>query len=270
MNSSQISSLVGHSQTNMSISDSVSATVNFCSRHRAVVAIGLLLSFLLSQAETKGQGVEVTDSFNSYNNPGDDSVGGWNHYDPGTAGGQTNSWTFPSDGSGGKGYRLYGPASACENLINRGGSYRSEQYGEFFESVDIINLDATRLGSAFFLGGRIASPGAGTTSGYLAALSASTPQARQGLFVDIAFTSEINSTIIDEYRGGAALTSIFPASRKLRAVMSGVTNLIKSEIYDYTDLLEPLVKINFQDGTANASAHTSGENLIGWLNLDFN
>src|SRR5437764_74755 len=156
MNSSQISSLAGHPQI-MSSTHSVPTTSNSCSRHRAIVAMGVLLLFFLSQAGTKGQGVEVIDNFNSYTNPGDDVAGGWNHYDPGTAGGQINSWTFPSDGSGGKGYRLFGPASACENLINRGGSYRSEQYGEFFESVDIINFDATRLGSAFFLGGRIAS-----------------------------------------------------------------------------------------------------------------
>src|SRR5437762_1137565 len=100
------------------------APLGGCSPGQATLAMGLLLSVLLLPGRTQGQGLEVSDSFDSYNNPGDDLVGGWAHYDPGAAGGQTNSWSFPADGSGGKAYRLIGPPSACVNNINRGGSYR--------------------------------------------------------------------------------------------------------------------------------------------------
>src|SRR5205814_4510133 len=164
-----------------------------------VLALAASVAFLRSATIIKGQGVEVSDKFDSYNNPGDDLAGGWNHYDPGTGGGQTNSWTFPSDGSGGKGYRLYGPASACENLINRGGSYRSEQYAEFFESVDVINFDANAFGSLFAMGSRIGPPAPsapGELTGYISGTTVGSPLARQAFVANIEFTAEIVSTVL--------------------------------------------------------------------------
>ena len=43
--------------------------------------------------------------------------------------------------------------------------------------------------------------------------------------------------------------------------------MCKAELYDATDLLEPLARINFEDSTGNN--HSSGGNLLGWLNLEF-
>ena len=232
------------------------------SRGRKIFAMGLLLSVLVLPGLVQGQ-VEVIYDWNGTNDVG------WLHYDPGTAGGQTNSRTFPPDGSGGAAYRQVGPNnSSCVNIINRGGAYRSEQYTEFFQSVDIVNFDPNTIGSLFSLGSRITTPGAGTTSGYIAGYFAGDPRARQEIFGNIEFTSEITSTVLNPYRGGRALTSRFPPSRKLRAVFSGINDTFKTELYDQTDLLEPIVRINFQDGY-NAAAHPNGANAIGWINLEF-
>src|SRR5207253_8833333 len=71
------------------------------------------------------------------------------------------------------------------------------------------------------------------------------------------------------YRGGTAVTSQFPPSRQLRATFSGTNVAMKAELYDRTDLLEPIVRINFEDDV-NPTAHSAGENLIGFLNVDIN
>src|SRR2546425_10356111 len=77
-------------------------------------------------------------------------------------------------------------------------------------------------------------------------------------------SSEFISTVLDPYRGGAALMANFPPSSPVRAVFSGSVNLFKAELYDRTDLLEPLVRANFQD-FLHSDTHTSGENAIGWI-----
>ncbi len=197
---------------------------------------------------------------------------GWGHYDPGAALGQVNTRTFPADGSGGTGYRQYGPGTSCANIINRGGAYRSEQYQEFFQSVELSDYDPMMDASSIFVGSRITPPSPsapGQLSGYTTIYAPGSPRARQGLLANIEFTAEITSNFLDLYRGGAAPVTQIPPGRKTRVVFSGLNDTCKAELYDVTDLLEPLVRINFQDSTANVGAHTTGENLLGWLNLEF-
>src|SRR6185295_5372811 len=163
------------------------------------------------------------------------------------------------DGAGGFAYRQLSPGTTCANIITRGGIYRSEQYGQFFESVELNNYDANRVDSTVFLGARIAPPSPsapGQLSGYVTVYAPGVPRARQGFLANIEFTAEINSNFIDLYRGGATAISQIPPSRKTRLVFSGIdntgnpdVNLFTAEIYDVTDLLEPLGRINFQDAT---------------------
>jgi hypothetical protein len=58
----------------------------------------------------------------------------------------------------------------------------------------------------------------------------------------------------------------------VRIACSGITNLFRTEIYDRTDLLEPLVRINYQDfpgcGGNDPNTHAQGENFLGWANLN--
>src|SRR5437016_4270136 len=78
-----------------------------------------LLALLCLPFTVRGQVLSpVTDNFNSYTSPGDDTnvvSGGWLHYNPGregtTDGGQLTTWTFPDEGTGDKGYRMFGGPS---------------------------------------------------------------------------------------------------------------------------------------------------------------
>ena len=232
----------------------------------AWLALGLLLCLCVSPQAVKAQ--EITDNFDL----GVDA--GWQHYTPTTAGGAVPQYTFPNYGSG-KAYRMVGPALTCQGILQRGGSYRSEQYAEFFYSVDLVNWVPIYAGYALF-GGRIGPPGTLaplSTQGYMNGFLFGAPRQRQAALVNIEFTSEVISTVVDAWRGGASLCSVFPPSRPLRVAVSGTNDTFRTEIYDRTDLLEPLIRINYQDfphcaaSGGTTAVHLSGENLLGWLNL---
>src|ERR1043166_6813238 len=238
------------------------------SRHTLAAACRRLapMFLILGLAATVRGQVEVIYDWNSGNDIG------WGHYDPGSGLGQMNTRSFPTNSPGDQAYRQFSPGTTCANIITRGGAYRSEQYQEFFQSVEINSYDANRVDMTMLFGSRInpPSPSApGQLTGYVTAYAPGNLRARQGFLGCIEFTAEITSNFMDLYRGGAAPVTYIPPSRKTRLVFSGLNDTFKAELYDVTDLLEPLTRINFQDATGNASVHTSGENLIGWLNLEF-
>ncbi len=242
-------------------------------RVREVFALSLLLGSIVLPGMVKGQ-TDFSDNFNSYNNPGDDQANGWGHLDLGTAGAQVYTYTFPTNSNDtfpgtGKGFRTYGGPGACVNIINVGGVYRSEQYTECFVAADVINFEKYTLGSAAGMSARFKQiPGSAVNiQGYLGLISLGTPLQRLELMANIAFFQEITSTIVDGFRGGLNVTAQFPPSRRLRMVLSGITNSFQYAVYDAFDLLEPLAKINWQDTTAHESDRTVGENILGGLNL---
>src|SRR6266576_4904653 len=173
---------------------------------------------------------EVIYDFNSGNDIG------WGHYDPGAGLGQMNTRSFPNNTSpSDKAYRQYSPGTACANIITRGGAYRSEQYQEFFESVELSNYDPMMDVAATLLGARInpPSPSApGQLSGYVTAYSPGTARARQSFMASLEFTAEITSNFLDLYRGGAAPVTQIPPSRRTRIVFSGLNDTCKAELYD--------------------------------------
>jgi hypothetical protein len=232
----------------------------------AWLALGLLLGLFVAPHAVKAQ--EVTEDFNL----GLDL--GWQHYTPTSSGGAVPQYNFPNFDSG-RAYEMIAPAFTCAGFLQRGGSYRSEQYSEFFYSVDLVNFTRIYDGTALF-GGRIGPPGTLvplSTQGYMNGYLLGAPRLRQGILLNIEFTSEVLSTVVDAWRGGGALCSLTPPSRPVRLTFSGTNDTFRTEVYDRTDLLEPLVRINYQDfphclGTStNSVVHTSGENLIGWLDL---
>src|SRR5438067_23599 len=79
---------------------------------------GLFISLSLPVFTANGQ--EVSENFDLGADPG------WQHYTPTTAGGAIPQYSFPNNGSG-KGYRMFGPPATCQAVLQRGGSYRSEQ-----------------------------------------------------------------------------------------------------------------------------------------------
>ena len=145
------------------------------------------------------QGQEISDNFDV----GLDA--GWQHYTPTTAGGAIPRYTFPTYDSG-RAYRMEGPWLSCQGVLQRGAAYRSEQYTEFFYSVDLVNFVPSYSAYALF-GGRIGPPGnlaPLSTQGYMVAYLVGAPRQRQAALVNIEFTSEVISTIVDAWRGGAA------------------------------------------------------------------
>ena len=90
-----------------------------------------------------------------FNDPGTAEVG-WIHYNPT---GQSATWTFTPDDNGGYAYRMIGPPVTCEGLFNRGGSYRAEEYTDFFQAVDILNNNTNSYDSWAVVGARITDPG---------------------------------------------------------------------------------------------------------------
>ncbi|MBI3849470.1 MAG: carbohydrate-binding protein [Verrucomicrobia bacterium] len=233
-----------------------------------ILAVALLAS-LFSTSLVLGQA--INDNFDT----GTDV--GWQHYTPTTAGGAVPTYTFPPSSSGGLGYRHIYPPLTCQGLLQRGYAYRSEQYGTFSYSVDMVNWKDDFASTALF-GFRVGPPGTLaplSAQGCLTALTLAAPPQRQAVFLNlVAFSSEILSTVVDAYRGGGVLCSVFPPSRPLRIVCSGTNEVFKSEIYDRSDLLEPLVRISFQDFVhciatdQSSTPQATGENILGGLNLD--
>jgi hypothetical protein len=211
------------------------------------------------------QSITYSQDFSS----GPGSEAGWFHYNPAVDGGQTPTWTFPQDGSGGFAYRMTGPPMNCNGLFNRGGSYRTEQYADFFEAVDVLNFETNSFENFAVVGARITTPGALQTGGYFVLQSLGSPRVRQQIMGAMEFSGEVNATFLDLYSGGAALIATFGPSRQVRIAVFATNDVFTAELYDRTDLLEPIARIRFRD-EFNAQNHVRGGNLLGWLNLDFN
>jgi len=144
--------------------------------------VGMWSWLLVLPVTIKAQ--EITDNFDI----GTDV--GWQHYTPTTAGGAIPQYSFPTNDSG-KGYRMVGPPLTCQGVLQRGGAYRSEQYSEFFYSVDLLNFDPLYSTYAIF-GGRIGPPGnlaPLSTQGYMLAYMVGAPRQRQTVLANIEFTS---------------------------------------------------------------------------------
>ncbi|MBI3849210.1 MAG: hypothetical protein HY298_02805 [Verrucomicrobia bacterium] len=246
-----------------------SMRANISCRSRQMFA-GVTVCTLLGLASTVRSQTEVIEDFNNAIAP----APGWGNYDPGAGLGQPYTRTKVADGSGsvnGFAYRQFAPGTQCANIITRGGIYRPETYSTFFESVELNNFDAGMDAADFLFGARIgnAVSAPGQLTGYVTVYAPGTLRARQGLLANIEFVAEITSGFMDLYRGGAAPMAQIPPGRKTRLVYSGSGDTMKAELYDVTDLLEPLVRINFQDSSGNASSHTTGSDLLGFLNLEF-
>lgn len=225
-------------------------------RPMSILTIALVSCALCLPARVDAQ-QSVSDDFNN----GTDV--GWTHYDPepATTGGGID-YSFPDDGMGGSAYRMFGK-QATNNLalFQRGGSIRGEQYADFSMAVDIVNHNEKLVGNSAFLGARLTTPGALSTSGYIVAFSLGGPRNPQELMLAVQFTGEVNATTPDIDTGGASLMPYLPASRKLRCYFTGIGNNFISEIYDQTDLLEPIARSSFTDDT-----WASGQNGVGFLN----
>src|SRR5438046_1453848 len=124
----------------------------------SILALALILNALPS-----GLGAQTTycDNFDD----GNDTMPlpPWTHYDPLLPFGAGGTWSFTNGH-----YRIQAAASPDPGTVGqaRVGSIRSENYTNFYVSVDVVDWDDA-LHQFCGVAGRLATVGLGTTTGYL-------------------------------------------------------------------------------------------------------
>ena len=169
-------------------------------------------------------------------------------------------------------YQIINHGSFDESgIFTRGASIRNDATysGEFFVATDVVGwAPKETIGFAGpFILARVTTPGSLTTFGYLTTVLPGGPLSPQSLMGFVEFQSELQATGPDQYTGGTVLTAALDPAKGYRYVFhSGLPadlgGLLIAELYDLTDLLEPVARGVARDDLNNAS-HTSGVSGIG-------
>jgi len=179
----------------------------------------------------------------------------WAHYDP--LNGITAppaSFTFPSGH-----YRIVSPAQldpGCGAGPARAGSIRSEIYGSFYVSVDLIDWDDT-VRQVFGVIARANTVGLGTTEGYLFSyeLGGGTLPNTTGGDLDMSpLAGEAPLGQIETNSSGVHLTK----GKQYRMTFSGAGNYFIGRIFDLADPLVPIKTVLGTD-TKTPVPYTSGK-----------
>ncbi len=191
------------------------------------------LALVVTQAVVRGQ----SDNFNT----GTDT--GWTRFGLSSAGLPPGKYSFPSDGQGGKAYRIQVAAPPVPDAgPAREFTYRKDVvYTNFFVAVDILGWDNS-VNQAFGFLVRAGNIGLGQTTGYVMNYDPNQASGGRGQFQINQITDEAPTTI-------AAANVTLDPTRRYRFVMSGVGSSLVGQIYDYTDLSYPLVTISATDDT---------------------
>jgi len=218
-----------------------------------LIAAGAGVLLAVSPPGARGQ----SDNFDD----GDDA--GWNRVNILTAFGGVNTYSFPN-GPFGKAYRIQCTSSPVTALGNartaRAFVYRTNEYTDFYISVDLINWDNT-LDQALVLLGRATGltnqlspcplpscpPGLGTINGYVCNYDPNqdgtgSGDMRGGQFQINRVVNEAPSTI-----AGANVT--LNPGKNYRMILKGVADLLTAQLYDLDDLSAPLVTIQANDAS---------------------
>lgn len=186
----------------------------------------------------------VTDDFTDGNDQG------WSHYDPFVSLGMpVVEWRFTN---GAYRLRTTTPTGMPENP-GRGGSLRSENYTNFFTSVDIVNWDDTRPQSVGLLA-RIGTAGFLTTTGYAFTWDRGNPtNATAGTAGDVDV-----SALDGEVPRGLTLTGsdrihLNPGS-SYRFVFIGRGPNFEGRVYQLPDTNTPLIQVTCSDPTYPSGA----------------
>jgi hypothetical protein len=227
--------------------------MKLCHKLNFVIAAAALTILLLA-----GPGaIAQTDNFDDGN---DTSPVAWTHYslpnlppgappyylpDPGYWGAAT--YSFPSDGSGGKAYRIYAPGITNDmiNALNaRAGSFVQVPYaGRFSLGADLLAWNATWHQEAGLIF-RFQDIGLSTSDGYTATYSS----AYQQLYISL-INDEVPTTVAELGTG----TVILDPTHKYRLVVSshnGTTLLF--QLFDLAQPTTPWTSAIGEDGTFNA------------------
>ena len=181
---------------------------------------------------------QVIDGFDS----GSDST--WTRFGIQSAGFPvtTTSYSFPADGNGGKAYRMVvkAPPSPAAGP-SRTFSFKSTDYTDFYEAVDVIGWDNS-LNQAFGFLFHASNIGLGQTDGYVVNYDPNQVDGGRGQFQINKIHGEAPDTI------ASGNISLQPGHR-YRFTLSSVANVLTARVYDLLDLTAPIVSISATDGT---------------------
>ncbi len=161
----------------------------------------------------------------------------WVHYDPIL----TGAWTFP----GGNTYRLQSAASPDPSSYRQGraGSLRPGTYTNFYVAADVVAWDDS-LHQMFGVMARIASPGAGTTTGYMFTYDRGNPANPSGGGVHIARLD--NEFFVNLPPAGNPSIQLQPG-KAYRLTFSGVGENLTGQVYELPNTSVPAVTISTTD-----------------------
>jgi len=169
----------------------------------------------------------------------------WMHYDPLAIlpnGGGT--WSFPGSNT----YRLQAPVSPDFGNYGQAriGSIRSENYTNFYVSVDVINWDDT-LHQFCGVAGRLATVGLGTTTGYLFGHDRGDPSSSTGGDMDIVRID--NEFPFDLDPSGVMDGIHLVPGKSYRFVLIGIGAELTGKVYELPDTGNPVVNYTVTDDT---------------------
>ncbi|MHB8523110.1 MAG: carbohydrate-binding protein [Limisphaerales bacterium] len=194
----------------------------------------LLLAITAWQFSASAQ----VDDFNS----GTDT--NWTRFDLSAASLPAASYSFPTDGFGGKACRIQAPAPPVPDAgPARAFSYRKDvTYTDFYVAMDIVAWDNT-LDQAFGFLARASNINLGQTDGYVMNYDPNQGSGGHGQFQINRIEQEAPTTIC------AANVTLDPTHR-YRFVLTGDTNgVFTGRVYDLADLTAPIATISATDTT---------------------
>lgn len=157
--------------------------------------------------------------------------------------GVTPSFTFPSDGFGGKAYRIQAPAPPVADAgPARAGSYRTNIYTDFFAAVDVLAWD-NDLNQSFGFLFRAENIGLAQTTGYVLNYNPQQATGGRGQIQINRVTGEQPSGTV-----GSANITLDP-TRRYRFVLTAIGPDLTARVYDLADLTAPLTQFAANDST---------------------
>ncbi len=181
--------------------------------------------------------------FDNFNDANDTANPPWDHYDPiGNVTAPPASFLLTNGG-----YRIYAPAPAAGAAgPARAGSFLHDaEYTDFYASADLIDFDDT-VRQAFGIGARIATPGLGTTDGYLFSWepgSGSLPGVSNG---DLDITYLVGEQPIAQIETGPSGLHL-TRGKSYRFVFMGKGFDFEGQVYELPDLITPLIRLPATD-----------------------
>jgi hypothetical protein len=209
-------------------------------RSKVLAAFGLMLGLAVLPSTVSGQ-TTYCDNFND----GNDTVPlpPWTHYQPLLPFGAGGTWSL-SDGA----YRIQAAASPDPGNLGpgRAGSIRSENYTNFYVSVDVVSWDDT-IRQFCGVGARLGTVGLGTTTGYLFGHDRGDPSSETAGDMDIVRLDGESPTDLDP-SGVMDGVHLVPG-KSYRFVLIGVGDQLTGKVYELPDTANPIVNYTTTDGT---------------------